>query len=293
MWIASTSTIVVYAKNRIVVTGATKPANLWGRPPVDNSSPSETQSLSKKAQKRLRQLDSPVKTQLIKSAKSMSSIRLGDDFSDIIHQCSKLYSDKAYERDQSDRYLIDPHKVTEMSDSEIESVYATYSRWPRCIAHNHIPQESTYCWALDGYDFTPKNPCVRCIYLYSDWILAGRPQTVQDKRESLAGLHGSQMLYHNDWLPPCGYCAETVAAASIFRTQCCSSTLFHQSSQAQSSTSNLRSPPLPTLYQPAVWVETLPHSMASVLWVLRNLLCALFWICSHHTSPPELHFSSW
>lgn len=80
--------------------------------------------------------------------------------------------------------------------------------------YQNIPssENGIMCWAL-GSDFKFKRPCTRCQRLYSGWVLPDTP----DKR--LAGLRQDYsrglLRYSSGYKYPCGYCAETVAAAKL------------------------------------------------------------------------------
>ena len=107
-----------------------------------------------------------------------------------------------------------------MKDNEIEEAYNFAVNRPQCSAHRQIHNPTVYLWAFEGHSFEAKPPCIRCTYLYHSWNLAERPETAVQKKKALAQLQGYQMEYHDNKSPPCGYCAETTAAAQLFALDC-------------------------------------------------------------------------
>lgn len=101
-------------------------------------------------------------------------------------------------------------------EKQYDNVIDPIKKWPQCGEHSQLPKETVYSWAFCGYTLKPKPPCIRCTYLYSSWKFEGRRITVEEKRQVVRELRGHQMIYHENKNPPCGYCAETVAAAQLF-----------------------------------------------------------------------------
>ena len=84
--------------------------------------------------------------------------------------------------------------------------------------YQHIPSSKNGIMSgAFGSDFEFKRPCTRCQRLHSGWVLHKIPDTPDEK---FAGLwqdysHGL-FKYSSGYKYPCGYCAETVAAAKLY-----------------------------------------------------------------------------
>lgn len=200
MWASATLVIVADIRNKVIITGGSKPAQINLEESADTSS-------SKKKRTAMAFLRD--------RAADICRARLGTRFADIINQCSRQFSEEAHKKNPFDnKYLISTDDTT--TPGEIEDIYKSVLNWPKCTVHSRSHQAFVYSWAFDGLSLEAKPPCIRCIYLYSSWILATKPETVCEKRRALKQLRGHQMIYHNDNSPPCGYCAETTAAAQLF-----------------------------------------------------------------------------
>ena len=202
VWIPATIVVVVDKEKEDILTGSTKPISSE----IEQSKPQQS----------AKEPASPATKVLTDMATSICRSRLGPKFYEVINQCSRRYSEKAFEKDIRGDYLINMEAVDKMEDQGIHDLYNSISRWPRCDMHSQLEQEAVYSWAYDGNTFKPKSPCIRCTYLYSSWHLGFKPDTPEKMKEDLHGLRGYQMEYHDQKNPPCGYCAETVAAAQLF-----------------------------------------------------------------------------
>lgn len=86
------------------------------------------------------------------------------------------------------------------------------------VSYQNIPSSKNgiMSWAF-GSDFQFKSPCIRCQRLYSRWVLHEMPDILDKK---LAGLkrdyQNGVLKYSSGYKYPCGYCAETVAAAKFY-----------------------------------------------------------------------------
>lgn len=200
MWASSTLVIVADIKNKVIITGGTKPAQINLEESADTSSSKPKRTAMAFLRDR---------------AADICRARLGPRFANVINQCSRQFSEEAQKKNQFDsKYLISMDDTT--TPGEIEDIYKSVLNWPKCTVHSRSHQAFVYSWAFDGLSLEEKPPCIRCTYLYSAWTLAKKPETVFEKRRALKQLRGRQIIYHNDKSPPCGYCAETTAAAQLF-----------------------------------------------------------------------------
>lgn len=199
MWASATLVIVADIKNKVIITGGTKPAQIKLKESADASS-------SKKKRTTMAFLRD--------RAADICQACLGPRFADIINQCSRQFSEEAHKKTFDNKYLISTDDTT--TPGEIEDIYNSVLNLPKCNVHSRSHQAFVYSWAFDGLSLEAKPPCIRCTYLYSSWTLANKPETVFEKRRALKQLRAHQMIYYNDKSPPCGYCAETTAAAQLF-----------------------------------------------------------------------------
>lgn len=179
---SSTLVIVADIKNRVIITGRTKPAQINLEESADTSS-------SKKKRTAMAFLRD--------RAADICRARLGPRFANIINQYSRQFSEKAQKKNQFDsKYLISIDDTT--TPGEIEDIYKSVLNWPKCTVHSRSHQAFVYSWAFNGLSLEEKPPCIRCTYLYS----TKKPETVFEKRRALKQLRGRQMIYHNDKSPP-------------------------------------------------------------------------------------------
>lgn len=177
-WHSRTIAIVADADTGIIVTGATKPV-------------------------------APKIPILEQAAHNISHIRVGEEFGSIVNDCSndvwKLVSKiKGKLNELSDESTILYDKVVNAQKDSVAS-------------YQNIPSSRTHimCWAFNT-DFELQAPCTRCQRLYSGWILHKFPETPEEKLEILRkDKRIGSLKYSSGFTYPCGYCAETVAAAKL------------------------------------------------------------------------------
>lgn len=198
IWASATLIIVADVRNKVVVTGGTKPAQINVDEPSDPSNAKKTRPM----------------TFLKNIAVEICRARLGPLFGKIINECCRQYSEQAQKKNQINKYIV--NVSDEMSEHEVEYLYNSVSGWPHSNEHSRSHKPSVYSWALDGHSFEAKPPCIRCTYLYPDWNMAKKPESTIEKKKALQSLRGHQMIYYANKSPPCGYCAETTAAAQLF-----------------------------------------------------------------------------
>lgn len=168
MWASATLAIVADIRNKVIITGGSKPAQINLEESTDTSS-------SKK------------KRTAMAFLADICRARLGTRFADIINQCSLQFSEEAHKKNPFDnKYLISTDDTT--TPGEIEDIYKSVLNWPKCTVHSRSHQAFVYSWAFDGLSLEAKPPFIRCIYLYFSWIFATKPETVCEKRRALKQL---------------------------------------------------------------------------------------------------------
>ena len=192
-WHSRTVTIVVDADTGIIVTGATKPV-------------------------------APKIPILQDAADNISHIRVGEDFGSIVNNCSKdvwqLVSKIKAKLHNVEMLGNGAALVNEESATLYDDVVNASKESVAC--YQDIPSAKTYImsWAFRD-DFELQAPCTRCQRLYSGWILHKIPETPEKKLGGLKKNHLSGSLKYSSGRPyPCGYCAETVAAAKLRALRC-------------------------------------------------------------------------
>jgi hypothetical protein len=114
--------------------------------------------------------------------------------------------------------LVNEDVIRDLNPTEVDKLYNDVVSATTSTFHEQIPNPSNkiFLCAFDGRTFEPKEPCIRCQYLYSKWALEGMPDTTEERRKALSGVRAWKMEYHSGRDPPCTYCAETVAAAKLY-----------------------------------------------------------------------------
>ena len=183
-------------KNNVIVTGGSKPAIISFQG-LKGDSAEKLIQVSREKQKH------PTMAYLKDMAADICQARLGPNFFSVINQCSR-------------RFWEEVQNFNPITSDDVEVRYNSIMEWPQCDDHALLKQETVYCWTFDGYSFKPKAPCIRCLYFYASWRLALSPETIDEKNFALNQIRGDHMKYKDDKDRPCGYCAETVAAAQLF-----------------------------------------------------------------------------
>ena len=174
-------TITVDADTGIIVTGATKPA--------------------------------APKIQIFEdAAANITRIRVGEDFGSIVTNCSR----DVWQRFSKVKKKLDSKLTEEQSAVLYHAVVkADKETMP---SYPGIPSSKSciMSWAF-GNDFTFRSPCTRCQRLYSNWTLHKIPQTPDEMLAILLqDKQSGSLKYSPTFTYPCGYCAETVAAAKLY-----------------------------------------------------------------------------
>ena len=113
-----------------------------------------------------------------------------------------------------------PTSVSKILDAEKKiRLYDDVVNAPKgsVAAYQSIPSSTNgiKSWAFDD-DFKFKSPCTRCQRLYLGWHLHKKPNTPEEKLARLREDYGvGSLKYSPGNKYPCGYCAETVAAAKL------------------------------------------------------------------------------
>ncbi|KAL8742899.1 MAG: hypothetical protein Q9190_004689 [Brigantiaea leucoxantha] len=154
------------------------------------------------------------------AADNISHMRVGEGFGSIIDKCSenewKLFNGIRNKLNRVPLTDSDDYPVTKESAGLYDAVVNT--KKDHIASYQNIPssENGIISWAF-GSDFQFKRPCTRCQSLYSRWILHKMPDTPGKKLAGLKQDHWSGVLkYSSGFKYPCGYCAETVAAAKFY-----------------------------------------------------------------------------
>ena len=153
------------------------------------------------------------------AADNISRIRVGKDFGSIIVDCSKDVW-KHYNRIKPklrEVKLIGDYSALMTKESAGLYDAVVNAKKDSITNYQYIPssENGIRSWAF-GSDFKFKRPCTRCQRLYSGWILHEMPDTPETKLVGLKQDHSHGVLrYTPGYKYPCGYCAETVAAAKL------------------------------------------------------------------------------
>lgn len=156
------------------------------------------------------------------AVKTITHLRVGEEFAEVINNCSKDFAERANNAKQS-ASLKDKAELSALMPSEIQNlkIYERVVNEDKSDWYDKIPTSTEagpmLSWACEGPTFEFKPPCLRCQSLYPTWILQGKPRDRNDEKETLVRNLFSHLVPPNpsidmDW----AYCAETVAASKLY-----------------------------------------------------------------------------
>jgi hypothetical protein len=190
-WLSRCLVLVLDTENRLILTGGTQPTCH--------------------------------KSGLFRQAvETITNVRVGEEFVEVIDNCSKEFADRAIGMTQSEN-IKNKEQLSGLEASEIEKLklYNRVVNENKSGWHDRIPAPTEgkpiLTWACEGSTFEFKAPCLRCQSIYPTWVLHQRPRDEDERKDNLVDWIFSHLVPENPRLDMnWAYCAETVVASNLY-----------------------------------------------------------------------------